>query len=75
MFPGLSSKFEMESDEEKKAVSTAQKFLEDNVGSIVDPYTAALTAYALTLRNSQFAAIAVRVLSSKAIRRGETARH
>ncbi|XP_022086577.1 C3 and PZP-like alpha-2-macroglobulin domain-containing protein 8 isoform X2 [Acanthaster planci] len=59
----------VESDAEKEAVSTAQKFLEDNVGSIVDPYTAALMAYALTLRNSPFAAIAVRVLSSKAIRR------
>ncbi|XP_038058113.1 C3 and PZP-like alpha-2-macroglobulin domain-containing protein 8 isoform X2 [Patiria miniata] len=59
----------VETDEEKTAVSTAQKFLEDNVGSIVDPYTAALTAYALTLRNSPFAAIAVRVLTSKAIRK------
>ncbi|XP_033624111.1 C3 and PZP-like alpha-2-macroglobulin domain-containing protein 8 isoform X2 [Asterias rubens] len=59
----------VETDEEKKAVSTAQKFLEDNVGAIVDPYTAALTAYALTLQNSQYASIAVKVLSSKAIRR------
>ncbi|XP_072173933.1 C3 and PZP-like alpha-2-macroglobulin domain-containing protein 8 [Diadema setosum] len=62
----------LDTREERLAVATAQSFLEDNVHpeAISDPYTAALVAYALTLRKSTYAPTAERILSNMAIRRG-----
>ena len=61
----------LESHEEERAVETAQQFLEDYIETVVDPYTAALVAYALTVRSSISAQFAVRILSNMAIRKGE----
>ncbi|KAJ1085590.1 hypothetical protein NDU88_005720 [Pleurodeles waltl] len=55
------------SEEEKSAVAKAKDFLESNVFSADDPYTTALTAYALTLLHSSSGAVALRKLNSMAI--------
>ncbi|XP_070536765.1 C3 and PZP-like alpha-2-macroglobulin domain-containing protein 8 [Ptychodera flava] len=62
----------MTGERESMAVQAAQKFLETYVetGQISDPYTAAQTAYALTLLKSKFASAAVRKLNTFAIKQG-----
>ncbi len=60
----------LETVEEERAVTIAQQFLEDNIETVSDPYTAALVAYALTVQSSIFAPLAVRILSNMAIRKG-----
>ncbi|XP_054751982.2 C3 and PZP-like alpha-2-macroglobulin domain-containing protein 8 isoform X1 [Lytechinus pictus] len=62
----------VDSQEERNSIKEAQKFLEDNMhpAAITDPYTAALVAYALTLRKSDYAPMAERMLSNMAIRKG-----
>jgi len=45
----------------------AREFLESRVLEDTDPYTASLSAYALTLLNSDFAAQALTRLASKAV--------
>ncbi|XP_072019893.1 LOW QUALITY PROTEIN: C3 and PZP-like alpha-2-macroglobulin domain-containing protein 8 [Amphiura filiformis] len=59
----------LETMEEERAVTIAQQFLEDNIETVSDPYTAALVAYALTVQSSIFAPFAVRILSNLAIRK------
>ncbi|XP_065102652.1 C3 and PZP-like alpha-2-macroglobulin domain-containing protein 8 [Paramisgurnus dabryanus] len=54
-------------EEEKKAVAKAKAFLESNTYSADDPYTTALTAYALTLLRSPYAPLALRRLNHMAI--------
>jgi len=53
--------------DEKIAVMKAREFLESRVLEDTDPYTASLSAYALTLLNSDFAAQALTRLASKAV--------
>ena len=62
----------VDSQEERDSIKEAQKFLEDNIhpDAITDPYTAALVAYALTLRKSDYAPTAESILSNMAIRKG-----
>ncbi|XP_067882345.1 C3 and PZP-like alpha-2-macroglobulin domain-containing protein 8, partial [Heterodontus francisci] len=55
------------SEEEKAAVGKAKHFLEMNTYSADDPYTTALSAYALTLLRSKHAPIALRKLNNMAI--------
>nr|XP_015220823.1 PREDICTED: C3 and PZP-like alpha-2-macroglobulin domain-containing protein 8 [Lepisosteus oculatus] len=55
------------SEEEKGAVSKAKHFLETNTYSAEDPYTTALSAYALTLLRSSYAPLALRRLNHMAI--------
>ncbi|KAM4808477.1 C3 and PZP-like alpha-2-macroglobulin domain-containing protein 8 isoform 1-T1 [Rhinophrynus dorsalis] len=55
------------SEEENIAVSKAKLFLESHLFSADDPYTTALTAYALTLLRSDFAQVALRKLNGMAI--------
>ncbi|XP_078412272.1 C3 and PZP-like alpha-2-macroglobulin domain-containing protein 8 isoform X2 [Cetorhinus maximus] len=55
------------SEEEKAAVAKAKHFLETNTYSADDPYTTALSAYALTLLRSKHAPIALRKLNNMAI--------
>uniref|UniRef100_A0A8C5QE18 C3 and PZP like alpha-2-macroglobulin domain containing 8 n=1 Tax=Leptobrachium leishanense TaxID=445787 RepID=A0A8C5QE18_9ANUR len=55
------------SEEERLAVSKAKLFLESHMFSADDPYTIALTAYALTLLRSSFAPVALRKLNGMAI--------
>ncbi|XP_039622768.1 C3 and PZP-like alpha-2-macroglobulin domain-containing protein 8 isoform X2 [Polypterus senegalus] len=55
------------SEAEKTAVAKAKVFLETNVYSAEDPYTTALTAYALTLLRSNYSPSALRKLNSMAI--------
>ncbi|XP_006818919.1 C3 and PZP-like alpha-2-macroglobulin domain-containing protein 8 [Saccoglossus kowalevskii] len=61
----------VETKVEENAVDRAQTFLESSVesGHITDPYTAAVTAYALTLLSSKHASAAVRIMKSFAIRK------
>ncbi|EMP24064.1 C3 and PZP-like alpha-2-macroglobulin domain-containing protein 8 [Chelonia mydas] len=54
-------------EEEKAAVAKAKHFLESNLYSAEDPYTTALTAYALTLLHSPSAAVMLRKMNSMAI--------
>eukprot|EP00057_Strongylocentrotus_purpuratus_P031565 XP_785018.3 PREDICTED: C3 and PZP-like alpha-2-macroglobulin domain-containing protein 8 [Strongylocentrotus purpuratus] len=63
----------VDSQEERDSIKEAQKFLEDNIhpDAITDPYTAALVAYALTLRKSDYAPTAESILSNMAIRKGD----
>lgn len=56
--------------EERGAVARARRFLESSVALASDPYTSALTAYALTLLRSPAAAVALRKLRSLAITQG-----
>ncbi|KAJ7398113.1 C3 and PZP-like alpha-2-macroglobulin domain-containing protein 8 [Pitangus sulphuratus] len=55
------------SEEERTAVDKAKHFLESNLYSAEDPYTTALTAYALTLLHSPSAAVTLRRMNSMAI--------
>ncbi|KAG9486395.1 hypothetical protein GDO78_006660 [Eleutherodactylus coqui] len=55
------------SEEEKLAVSKAKVYLESHLYSANDPYTTALTTYALTLLRSTSAPVALRRLNSMAI--------
>ncbi|XP_068090260.1 C3 and PZP-like alpha-2-macroglobulin domain-containing protein 8 [Hyperolius riggenbachi] len=55
------------SEEERLAVSKAKVYLESCLHSADDPYTTALTAYALTLLRSTYAPAALRRLNSMAI--------
>ncbi|XP_066270898.1 C3 and PZP-like alpha-2-macroglobulin domain-containing protein 8 [Branchiostoma lanceolatum] len=59
---GISSK------EVNKAINYARKFLEDNVHTVEDPYTAALVAYALTALRSTHGPTAVKKLNTMAIK-------
>ncbi|XP_078742084.1 C3 and PZP-like alpha-2-macroglobulin domain-containing protein 8 [Lampetra fluviatilis] len=52
---------------EKTAVARAKVFLESNMYSAEDPYTTALSAYALTLLHSSYAPVALRRLNNVAI--------
>uniref|UniRef100_A0A8B9H8M1 C3 and PZP like alpha-2-macroglobulin domain containing 8 n=2 Tax=Astyanax mexicanus TaxID=7994 RepID=A0A8B9H8M1_ASTMX len=54
-------------EEEKLAVSKAKDFLESNTYSADDPYTTALSAYALALLRSHYAPLALRRLNHMAI--------
>lgn len=56
--------------EERSAVDKAKHFLESNLHSAEDPYTTALTAYALTLLHSPAAAVALRKMNSMTITQG-----
>lgn len=56
--------------EERDAIARAQRFLESSVALASDPYTSALTAYALTLLRSPAAPVALRRLRSLAITQG-----
>ncbi|MEQ2187276.1 hypothetical protein GOODEAATRI_003017 [Goodea atripinnis] len=55
--------------EEKVAVAKAKNFLESNTYSADDPYTTALSAYALSLLRSPYALLALRRLNHMAITR------
>ncbi|KAF2980460.1 hypothetical protein EK904_008359 [Melospiza melodia maxima] len=55
------------SEEERTAVEKAKRFLESNLYSAEDPYTTALSAYALTLLHSPSAAATLRRMNSMAI--------
>ncbi|XP_072260760.1 C3 and PZP-like alpha-2-macroglobulin domain-containing protein 8 isoform X2 [Pyxicephalus adspersus] len=55
------------SEEERVAVSKAKEYLESHMYSADDPYTTALTTYALTLLRSTYASAALRRLNSMAI--------
>ncbi|MEE6510015.1 hypothetical protein FKM82_028976 [Ascaphus truei] len=55
------------SEEERVAVSKAKLFLESHLFSADDPYTTALTAYALTLLRSTYAPVALRKMNGMAI--------
>ncbi|XP_069818383.1 C3 and PZP-like alpha-2-macroglobulin domain-containing protein 8 isoform X2 [Dendropsophus ebraccatus] len=55
------------SEEERVAVSKAKVYLETHLYSANDPYTTALTTYALTLLRSTYASVALRRLNSMAI--------
>lgn len=55
------------SEEEKLAVAKAKGFLESNTYSADDPYTTALSAYALALLRSPYAPLALRRLNHMAI--------
>ncbi|XP_067824744.1 C3 and PZP-like alpha-2-macroglobulin domain-containing protein 8 [Heptranchias perlo] len=55
------------SEEEKAAVGKAKDFLETNTYSADDPYTTALSAYALTLLRSTHASAALRKLNNMAV--------
>ncbi|XP_078578004.1 C3 and PZP-like alpha-2-macroglobulin domain-containing protein 8 [Branchiostoma floridae x Branchiostoma japonicum] len=59
---GISSK------EVNKAINYARKFLEENVNTVEDPYTAALVAYALTALRSTHGPTAVKKLNTMAIK-------
>ncbi|XP_078666355.1 C3 and PZP-like alpha-2-macroglobulin domain-containing protein 8 isoform X2 [Branchiostoma floridae x Branchiostoma belcheri] len=59
---GISSK------EVNKAINYARKFLEENVNTVEDPYTAALVAYALTTLRSTHGPTAVKKLNTMAIK-------
>uniref|UniRef100_A0A3Q1HG02 Kazal-like domain-containing protein n=1 Tax=Anabas testudineus TaxID=64144 RepID=A0A3Q1HG02_ANATE len=54
-------------EEEKVAVAKAKDFLESNTYSADDPYTSALSAYALALLRSPYAPLALRRLNHMAI--------
>ncbi|KAG7283667.1 hypothetical protein CRUP_020440 [Coryphaenoides rupestris] len=54
-------------EEEKVAVAKAKEFLETNTYSADDPYTTALSAYALALLRSPYAPLALRRLNHMAI--------
>ncbi|TDH08472.1 hypothetical protein EPR50_G00098170 [Perca flavescens] len=54
-------------EEEKVAVAKAKDFLESNTYSADDPYTTALSAYALALLRSAYAPLALRRLNHMAI--------
>ncbi|KAG7488064.1 hypothetical protein MATL_G00029970 [Megalops atlanticus] len=54
-------------EEEKMAVAKAKGFLESNTYSADDPYTTALSAYALALLRSPYAPLALRRLNHMAI--------
>ncbi|XP_071343784.1 C3 and PZP-like alpha-2-macroglobulin domain-containing protein 8 isoform X1 [Trachinotus anak] len=54
-------------EEEKVAVAKAKDFLESNTYSADDPYTTALSAYALALLRSPYAPLALRRLNHMAI--------
>lgn len=56
--------------EEKVAVAKAKDFLESNTYSADDPYTSALSAYALALLRSPYAPLALRRLNHMAITQG-----
>lgn len=56
--------------EEKVAVAKAKDFLESNTYSADDPYTTALSAYALALLRSPYAPLALRHLNHMAITQG-----
>lgn len=56
--------------EERVAVSKAKEYLESHLYSADDPYTTALTTYALTLLRSTYASAALRRLNSMAITQG-----
>lgn len=56
--------------EEKVAVARAKDFLESNTYSADDPYTTALSAYALALLRSPYAPLALRRLNHMAITQG-----
>ena len=58
------------SQEEKLAVAKAKGFLESNTYSADDPYTTALSAYALALLRSPYAPLALRRLNHMAITQG-----
>lgn len=57
------------------AVAKAKDFLESNTYSADDPYTNALSAYALALLRSPYAPLALRRLNHMAITQGTTTRH
>lgn len=59
--------------EEKVAVAKAKDFLESNTYSADDPYTTALSAYALALLRSPYAPLALRRLNHMAITQGSAA--
>lgn len=59
--------------EEKVAVAKAKDFLESNTYSADDPYTTALSAYALALLRSPYAPRALRRLNHMAITQGSAA--
>ncbi|KAM4608160.1 C3 and PZP-like alpha-2-macroglobulin domain-containing protein 8 [Discoglossus pictus] len=55
------------SEEERVAVSKAKLYLESHLFSADDPYTTALTSYALTLLHSTYAPVALKKLNGMAI--------
>ncbi|KAF4014391.1 hypothetical protein G4228_005781 [Cervus hanglu yarkandensis] len=55
------------SEEERGAIAKARHFLESSASLVTDPYSSALTAYALTLLRSPAAPAALRKLRSLAI--------
>lgn len=61
--------------EEKVAVAKAKDFLESNTYSADDPYTTALSAYALALLRSPYAPLALRRLNHMAITQGTAPPH
>lgn len=56
------------------AVAKAKDFLESNTYSAEDPYTTALSAYALALLRSPYAPLALRRLNHMAITQGTATR-
>lgn len=58
--------------EEKVAVAKAKSFLERNTYSADDPYTTALSAYALALLRSPYAPVALHRLNHMAITQGSS---
>lgn len=60
--------------EEKVAVTKAKDFLESNTYSAEDPYSTALSAYALALLRSPYAPLALRRLNHMAITQGTATR-
>lgn len=57
------------------AVAKAKDFLESNTYSADDPYTTALSAYALALLRSPYAPLALRRLNHMAITQGTALPH
>lgn len=60
------------SDRERLSVERGQRFLEGHIAAIHDSYTAALTAYALTLRESHRAPEVMEKLQSQGHFTGES---
>lgn len=68
--PGLHSPPNPTLQEERSAIARARHFLESSAPLAADPYSSALTTYALTLLRSLAAPAALRKLRSLAITQG-----
>ncbi|OWK50653.1 C3 and PZP-like alpha-2-macroglobulin domain-containing protein 8 [Lonchura striata] len=69
-FPAMGRILNKDIQEERTAVDKAKHFLESNLYSAEDPYTTALSAYALSLLHSPSAAAVLRRMNSMAITQG-----